>query len=79
MHVTNNKWHQNIINTKRNYCTGKTKIDESSSTTETNSAKPLTKKEQLKKAFKDYGVTIVVFHVGISLASLGVCYALVSG
>lgn len=38
----------------------------------------LTKKEQLKKAFKEYGSTIVIFHVGISLVSLGSCYFLVN-
>ncbi|KAL5280331.1 FAM210B.2 family protein [Megaselia abdita] len=39
----------------------------------------LTKREQLKRAFKDYGATIVVFHVGISLISLECFYLLVSG
>lgn len=39
---------------------------------------PLTKKEQLKKAFKDYGSTVIVFHIGISLISLGGFYLLVS-
>lgn len=38
----------------------------------------LSKKEQLKRAFKEYGATIVVFHVGISLISLGGFYLLVS-
>lgn len=38
----------------------------------------LSKKEQLKRAFKEYGGTIVAFHVGISLISLGGFYALVS-
>ncbi|XP_030562099.1 uncharacterized protein LOC115763612 isoform X1 [Drosophila novamexicana] len=38
----------------------------------------LTKKEQLKRAFKEYGATIVAFHVGISLLSLGGFYVLVS-
>lgn len=36
------------------------------------------KKMMLKQAFKDYGSTVIVFHVGISLASLGMFYALVS-
>ncbi|KAH8306694.1 hypothetical protein KR044_006774, partial [Drosophila immigrans] len=39
---------------------------------------PLSKKEQLKRAFKDYGVTIVAFHVGISLISLGGFYMVIS-
>ncbi|KAH8377286.1 hypothetical protein KR093_004659, partial [Drosophila rubida] len=38
----------------------------------------LSKKEQLKRAFKDYGATIVAFHVGISLISLGGFYMLIS-
>lgn len=40
--------------------------------------KQLSKKEQLKRAFKEYGATIVAFHVGISLISLGGFYLLVS-
>lgn len=33
---------------------------------------------KLKKAVKEYGSTVIVFHVGISLMSLGMFYALVS-
>ncbi len=32
----------------------------------------------MKKAVKDYGSTVVVFHVGISLISLGIAYLAVS-
>lgn len=39
---------------------------------------PQDKKTKLKQAFKEYGSTVVVFHVGISLMSLGMFYALVS-
>ncbi|XP_045472750.1 protein FAM210B, mitochondrial-like [Harmonia axyridis] len=38
----------------------------------------LSKKDQLKKAIKEYGSTVIVFHVTISLASLGFFYVLVS-
>lgn len=38
----------------------------------------LSKTEQLKKAVKDYGATVIVFHVTISLASLSFFYVLVS-
>lgn len=38
----------------------------------------ISRKEQLKKAVKEYGSTVIIFHVGISLISLGVCYSLVS-
>lgn len=37
-----------------------------------------TAKSKLKKAVKEYGSTVIVFHVGISLASLGMFYLLVS-
>ncbi|KAG9464044.1 hypothetical protein GDO78_020581 [Eleutherodactylus coqui] len=38
----------------------------------------LGKTQQLKRVFKEYGGVAVAFHVGISLVSLGVFYALVS-
>ncbi|XP_020807369.1 protein FAM210A-like [Drosophila serrata] len=50
----------------------------SSSSVDAQNGDKLSKKEQLKRAFKDYGATIVAFHVGISLISLGGFYALVS-
>lgn len=39
----------------------------------------LSAKERLKQAIKDYGTTVIVFHVSISVLSLGACYLLVSG
>ncbi|XP_071442833.1 uncharacterized protein [Hetaerina americana] len=39
---------------------------------------PLSRKDKLKKAVKDYGATVIVFHVGISLLSLGGFYLAVS-
>lgn len=39
---------------------------------------PLTRTQQLKKAVTEYGSTVIVFHVGISLISLGTCYLLIS-
>lgn len=38
----------------------------------------LSPREKLKNAVKDYGATVIVFHVAISLASLGFFYQLVS-
>ncbi|XP_067652539.1 uncharacterized protein [Haliotis asinina] len=38
----------------------------------------LTQAEQLKKTFKEYGATVIVFHTGISLMSLGGFYLAVS-
>ena len=43
-----------------------------------NNTKELSKGEKLKKAVKDYGSTVIVFHVSISLISLGFFYTLVS-
>lgn len=40
--------------------------------------KTLTRGEKLKKAVKEYGSTVFVFHIGISLISLGSFYLLVS-
>lgn len=39
---------------------------------------PLSRAEKLKKAVKEYGSTVIIFHVGISLISLGVSYLCVS-
>lgn len=47
-------------------------------TSNAQSAAPLSAKEKLKKAVKDYGITVVVFHVAISLASLGFFYQVVA-
>ncbi|KAI5737321.1 hypothetical protein M8J76_012298 [Diaphorina citri] len=41
-------------------------------------APELSKKEKLKQAFKDYGATVFLFHMGMSLCSLGVWYLIVS-
>lgn len=38
----------------------------------------LSSKQKLQRAVKEYGTTVIVFHVSISLASLGICYLLVS-
>jgi ribosomal protein L9 len=40
--------------------------------------KSLSKRQQLKLAVRDYGATVMVFHITISLASLGICYAAIS-
>ncbi|KFB39089.1 AGAP008432-PA-like protein [Anopheles sinensis] len=45
---------------------------------EDGSAPVVSRKDRLKKAIKEYGSTVLVFHVSISLVSLGTCYLLVS-
>ncbi|RZF38540.1 hypothetical protein LSTR_LSTR006135 [Laodelphax striatellus] len=39
----------------------------------------LSNKDKLKRAVKEYGTTVIVFHISISLMSLGICYLAVSG
>ncbi|KOC59604.1 Protein FAM210B [Habropoda laboriosa] len=38
----------------------------------------ISKKERFKKLVKDYGITATIFHIGISLISLGACYTAVA-
>lgn len=52
--------------------------DEAKSEAASTATVQLSRGERLKKAVKEYGSTVIVFHVGISLLSLGTCYALVS-
>lgn len=40
--------------------------------------KKQSKSQQLKKIFQEYGAVGVVLHIGISLVSLGIFYAVVS-
>ncbi|KAM7352684.1 uncharacterized protein ACRADG_005114 isoform 2-T3 [Cochliomyia hominivorax] len=67
--IINNKvaWNLQI---KRSYCNMINKSKDKSNIQ--------SKKEQLKQAFKEYGSTILIFHVAISLVSLGGFYLLVS-
>lgn len=44
----------------------------------TDSSKELTGRQKLRRIFAEYGVTAVVFHTGISLTSLGLCYVAVN-
>ncbi|GFQ65024.1 protein FAM210B, mitochondrial [Trichonephila clavata] len=52
-------------------------VQEAESTKDSNTAK-VNQRTRLKQAIRDYGATIVVFHVAISLASLGICYVAIS-
>jgi len=38
----------------------------------------LSHKDILKHAVKEYGVTVIIFHIGIALLSLGGCYLVVT-
>jgi len=75
------KGHQNLVcaitnlvgSSRRYYCTNLSK-DKSLQ----EGGKAPSNADKLKRAVKDYGMTVVVFHVSISLASLGICYLIVS-
>lgn len=38
----------------------------------------LSSKDKLKRAIKDYGATVVIFHISLSLMSLGLSYLIIS-
>ena len=62
---------------RRQYCTSHGGSHEVSK--DNDPVKPqLTQRQKLKSAVKDYGATVIVFHVGISLMSLGGFYLAVS-
>jgi len=44
----------------------------------TNNVPAVSTKDKLKRAVKDYGATVIVFHVTISIASLSLSYAAVA-
>ncbi|GFT38817.1 protein FAM210B, mitochondrial [Nephila pilipes] len=52
-------------------------MQKTDSTQDSNTAK-VSQRTRLKQAIRDYGATIIVFHVAISLASLGICYLAIS-
>lgn len=75
-------WHANRSSI-RSYSTGNSekrdeKTDVSTSQDSGKTDAPLSRKEMLKKAMKEYGSTVIIFHVGISLISFGSFYLLVS-
>lgn len=55
-----------------------TNVASDMSTTSTAAPVQLSRKDKLKRAVKEYGATVIVFHVTISLVSLGGCYLIVS-
>ena len=61
----------------RAFTTTKASATEGGSTSDSSTG-PVSKADQLKRAVKDYGSTVIVFHVAISLASLGFFYLIVS-
>lgn len=45
---------------------------------EANAGDKLSARDKLKKTIKDYGATVFIFHIAISITSLGIFYQLVS-
>lgn len=69
----------------RSYSTGSSENKEDIATSKVSSETvydcknvPMSRKEKLKQAMKDYGSTVVIFYIGISLISFGCFYLLVS-
>lgn len=70
--------HGNLIDVK--YLGGTTSVryySTKSDSTRSDSSNESTK-DKLKRAVRDYGATVIVFHVSISITSLGICYAAVA-
>ncbi|XP_053977362.1 uncharacterized protein LOC128875636 [Hylaeus volcanicus] len=62
------------------YTTNMPKQSNPAQTADTKQQLALAKKERFRRIVKDYGSTVVVFHIGISLISLGTIYtAVISG
>jgi len=62
-------------------CTGSkqnTKIEKCSTDSVDNTQSKISQRERLKRAVKEYGAVVVVFHTCISLFTLGASYAAVS-
>lgn len=79
--LLNSKINEKIDSSNSTATTTTTKVTESlenSNNTNPDNVVALTRKEKLKKAVKEYGSTVLIFHVGISLISLGSFYLLVS-
>lgn len=77
LNATSNHIHRNYSDKKD--LTKKENETEVTKTVEENAdAIPLSPRMKLKNAIRDYGSTVLVFHIAISLASLGIFYQLVS-
>lgn len=88
MNATNTN--HNLLVTKRNLSAKVTNSSEATNVNEKStkpstdpvlsggSTAPLSAREKLKMAVKDYGITVMLFHVTISLASLGFFYQIVA-
>ncbi|CAG9769037.1 unnamed protein product [Ceutorhynchus assimilis] len=69
---------KNCIQIHRVCLAAATQTRHSSSSIKDEATVSLSNAQKLKKAVTEYGTTVIVFHVGISLMSLGTSYALVS-
>ena len=70
------KERENLLQAIVLYCSDSTSGDSASSTQQ--AATELSQMQRFKQMVKEYGTVVVVFHVCISLISLGICYTAVS-
>lgn len=66
-----------MSSTLNRHFSSKPEVEEKAPTS-TSGYATLSRKEKLKTAVKEYGSVVIVFHVGISLVSLGICYLAVT-
>ena len=66
------------VSPRRNYSEKDTCPSNYKETASNETPSQKTKTDQFKKAIKDYGSTVIIFHVAITLASFGFFYLLVS-
>ena len=69
---------QSIVSPCRNYSEKDSCPSNYKETASNENQSQKTKTDQFKKAIKDYGSTVIIFHVAITLASFGFFYLLVS-
>ncbi len=63
---------------RRHYSTSSKGSNEVSGQSDPNPEATLTQRQKLKRAAKEYGATVMVFHISVALTSLGCWYLLVS-
>ncbi|XP_039335527.1 protein FAM210B, mitochondrial [Saimiri boliviensis] len=74
--------HARLLRTARGDCRGRQDLSQPTETTGSSVScteeRKLSKSQQLKKIFQEYGTVGVSLHIGISLVSLGIFYMIVS-
>lgn len=78
LNAKSNHIHRTYSSEKKNLAKKENETDATKSVEENSEPVALSPRMKLKNAIRDYGSTVLVFHIAISLASLGIFYQLVS-